>query len=136
MTTEPFEDFLAEVIAVTEAGSRIDFGYRPIISTEAQLAGVPAYVRDWGAPSFEIFMNYRGRQGEAPGLPDIDDRFLPRLCEAAGRQGGMDSQRDRLSQKQSYRLRVQQQPDENGVPWFTALSAHGPVGGRGEGLIG
>jgi dihydroorotase (multifunctional complex type) len=89
MASEPFEDILAEVIAVTEAGSRIDFGYHPIISTEAQLAGVPAYVRDWGAPSFKIFMNNRGGEGKRLGLPDIDDGFLLRLCELAARHGGM-----------------------------------------------
>jgi dihydroorotase-like cyclic amidohydrolase len=89
MATEPFEQILADVIAVTEAGARIDFGYHPIISTEAQLAGVPAYVRDWGAPSFKIFMNNRGGEGKRLGLPDIDDGFLLRLCEAAAAHGGM-----------------------------------------------
>ena len=38
LASEPFEDILPDVIAVTEAGSRVDFGYHPIISTEAQLA--------------------------------------------------------------------------------------------------
>jgi len=89
MATEPFEDILPEVIAVTEAGARIDFGYHPIISTEAQLAGVPACVHDWGAPSFKIFMNNRGGEGKRLGLPDIDDGFLLRLCEAAAQHGGM-----------------------------------------------
>jgi dihydroorotase-like cyclic amidohydrolase len=89
MATEPFEAILPEAIAVTEAGTRIDFGYHPIISTEAQLAGVPAYVRDWGAPSFKIFMNNRGGEGKRLGLPDIDDGFLLRLCEAAAAHGGM-----------------------------------------------
>jgi dihydroorotase (multifunctional complex type) len=89
MATEPFEDILADVIAVTEAGSRIDFGYHPIISTEAQLAGVPAYVRDWGAPSLKIFMNNRGGEGKRLGLPDIDDGFLLRLCELAAANNAM-----------------------------------------------
>jgi dihydroorotase-like cyclic amidohydrolase len=89
MASEPFEDILTDVIAVTEAGSRTDFGYHPIISTETQLAGVPAYVRDWGAPSFKIFMNNRGGEGKRLGLPDIDDGFLLRLCEAAAANNGM-----------------------------------------------
>ena len=89
MATEPFERILGEVIAVTEAGSRTDFGYHCIISTEEQLAGVPAYVSDWGAPSFKIFMNNRGGEGKRLGLPDIDDGFLLRLCEAAAANGGM-----------------------------------------------
>ena len=51
MATEPFEAIFDDVVAVTEKGARIDFGYHFIISTEAQLASVPAYVRDYGAPS-------------------------------------------------------------------------------------
>src|SRR4051812_21606199 len=89
LSSEPFEQILPEVIAVTEAGSRVDFGYHPIISTEAQLAGVPTYVREFGAPTFKIFMNNRGGEGARLGLPDIDDGFLFRLCEAAAQNGGM-----------------------------------------------
>ncbi|NNM75127.1 dihydroorotase [Enterovirga aerilata] len=89
MASEPFEGILPEVIAVTEAGSRVDFGYHPIVSTEEQLEGVPAYVAEWGAPTFKIFMNNRGGEGARLGLPDIDDGFLLRLCEAAARHGGM-----------------------------------------------
>ncbi|MFH5927095.1 dihydroorotase [Roseomonas xinghualingensis] len=89
MASDPFEAILDDVIAVTEAGSRTDFGYHPIISTELQLAGVPAYARDWGAPTFKIFMNNRGGEGKRLGLPDIDDGFLLRLCEAAAANNGM-----------------------------------------------
>jgi dihydropyrimidinase len=89
MATDPFENLFDEVIEVTEAGARIDFGYHFIISTEAQLAGVPRYAREFGAPSFKIFMNNRGGEGTRLGLPDIDDGFLLRLCEAAAENGGM-----------------------------------------------
>ncbi|NKC32674.1 dihydroorotase [Falsiroseomonas selenitidurans] len=89
MATDPFSTFWDEVVAVTAAGSRIDFGYHPIISTEAQLAEVPVYARDYGAPSFKIFMNNRGGEGKRLGLPDIDDGFLLRLAEAAAAHGGM-----------------------------------------------
>lgn len=89
MATEPFGTLLGDVIAVTEAGARIDFGYHPIISTEVQLSEVAACIRDWGAPSFKIFMNNRGGEGKRLGLPDIDDGFLLRLCEAAAAHGGM-----------------------------------------------
>src|SRR5215475_9320204 len=54
MATDPFEALFDEVREVTEAGARIDFGYHFIISTEAQLAGVPRYAREFGAPSFKI----------------------------------------------------------------------------------
>ncbi len=89
MASEPFEVIFDDVRAVTEAGARIDFGYHFIIATEAQLASVPAYVRDYGAPSFKIFMNNRGGEGKRLGLPDIDDGFLFRLCEAAAAAGGI-----------------------------------------------
>ena len=85
MATEPFEEIFDDIVAVTEKGARVDFGYHFIISTEAQLAGVARYVRDYGAPSFKIFMNNRGGEGARLGLPDIDDGFLFRLCEAAKR---------------------------------------------------
>ncbi len=89
MATEPFEKIFDDVVAVTQAGARIDFGYHFIISTEDQLAGVPRYVGDYGVPSFKIFMNNRGGEGARLGLPDIDDGFLFRLCEAAAANGGM-----------------------------------------------
>lgn len=89
MATEPFAEILDGVIEVTQAGSRIDFGYHPIVSTEAQLAEVPMLARERGAPSFKIFMNNRGGEGKRLGLPDIDDGFLLRLCEAAAASGGM-----------------------------------------------
>jgi dihydropyrimidinase len=89
MATEPFEDIFDDVRGVTEAGARIDFGYHFIISTEQQLAGVPAYASKYGAPSFKIFMNNRGGEGKRLGLPDIDDGFLFRLCQLAAQNGGM-----------------------------------------------
>jgi dihydropyrimidinase len=51
MATEPFEAIFDDVVAVTERGARIDFGYHFIISTEAQLAGVATYIRDFGVPT-------------------------------------------------------------------------------------
>jgi dihydroorotase (multifunctional complex type) len=89
MTTDPFEKIFDDVVAVTQAGARIDFSYHFVISTEEHLAGVPRYVRDYGVPSFKIFMNNRGGEGARLGLPDIDDGFLFRLCEAAAASGGM-----------------------------------------------
>ncbi len=72
MATEPFEAIFDDVVAVTEKGARIDFGYHFIISTELQLANLPAYVRDYGVPSFKIFMNNRGGEGtsHSPVTPD------------------------------------------------------------------
>lgn len=88
MAIDPFENIFDDVCRVTERGARIDFSYHFIISTEAQLAGVPRYV-EIGVPSFKIFMNNRGGEGKRLGLPDIDDGFLFRLCEAAAETGGL-----------------------------------------------
>lgn len=89
MSSDPYETLFDEVKRVTEAGSRIDFGYHFIISTEAQLSGVERYVAEYGAPSFKIFMNNRGGEGARLGLPDIDDAFLYRLAELSAKHGGM-----------------------------------------------
>lgn len=88
-TADPFEKIFDDVVSVTQAGARIDFGYHFVISTEDQLAGVPRYVRDYGVPSLKTFMNNRGGEGARLGLPDIDDGFFFRLCEAAAANGGM-----------------------------------------------
>ncbi|ETX30337.1 dihydroorotase [Roseivivax isoporae] len=89
MSTGPYSGIFDEVVAVTEAGSRIDFGYHPIVSTEEQLAEVPRYITEYGAPTLKTFMNNRGGEGERLGLPDIDDGFLYRLAELAAEHGGM-----------------------------------------------
>jgi dihydropyrimidinase len=89
MATEPFEAIFDDVVAVTSAGARIDFGYHFIISTEDHLASAGRYATQYGAPSFKIFMNNRGGEGARLGLPDIDDGFLFRLCESAAQHGGM-----------------------------------------------
>ncbi len=89
LATDPFETIFDDVVGVTEAGARIDFGYHFIISTPDQLAGVPRYAEEMGAPTFKIFMNNRGGEGKRLGLPDIDDAFLFRLCELAAQHGGM-----------------------------------------------
>lgn len=88
--SEPFENgIFDDVVQITEAGARIDFGYHLVIATEEQLAAVPRYVSEYGVPSFKIFMNNRFGEGKRLGLPDIDDGFLYRLCESAAQSGGM-----------------------------------------------
>jgi dihydroorotase (multifunctional complex type) len=88
LSTDPYETLFDEVVSVTEAGARIDFGYHLIISTEEQLAAIGAYVKR-GTPTFKIFMNNRGGEGKRLNMPDLDDGYLLRLCEAAARHGGM-----------------------------------------------
>lgn len=88
--SEPFENGLfEEVLGITGAGARIDFGYHLVISTEAQLAAVPRYLAEYGVASFKIFMNNRYGEGARLGLPDIDDGFMYRLCETVAAAGGI-----------------------------------------------
>jgi dihydroorotase-like cyclic amidohydrolase len=83
LSSEPYEPALFnEVCAVTAAGARVDFGLHLVISTEAQLAGVPTYAKEYGIPSFKYFMYSRCGEGARLGLPDTDDGFLFRLAEA------------------------------------------------------
>ena len=89
MGTGPYSDIFDEVVSVTEAGARIDFGYHLIISTEEQLAEVAGFIRERGVPTFKIFMNNRGREGARLHMPDLDDGFLFRLCEVAAENGGV-----------------------------------------------
>ena len=89
MAGEPFEQIIDDVIAVTTAGARIDFGYHFIISTPEQLAAVPRYIADHGVPTFKFFMNNRGDEGKRLGLPDIDDGAFFKLLELAAMHGGM-----------------------------------------------
>ena len=48
---DPYEDVFEEIEAITTAGARIDYGYHFVISTDEQLAGVPRYAKEFGAPS-------------------------------------------------------------------------------------
>ena len=89
MATERFEDGVRGRRAVTEAGCahrfRLPFHHQHRGAARRRAA----LRRDYGAPSFKIFMNNRGGEGKRLGLPDIDDGFLFRLCEAAAANGGM-----------------------------------------------
>lgn len=90
ISADPYDETLIQdVCGITSAGARVDFSFHLVISTEAQLAGVPAYIDRYGIPTFKLFMYNRGGEGKRLGLPDIDDGFLFRLAEAAGRSGGM-----------------------------------------------
>lgn len=88
MSAEPYAAVLDELVQVTEAGARIDFGLHLVIATDAQLAEVPGYV-ERGVPTAKLFMNIRGDEGKRLGLPGADDGFLFRLLETLAAHGGM-----------------------------------------------
>lgn len=89
MSAEPYEEFFDELKSVAEAGARIDFGFHFIIATRQQLASVPRYVQEFGVPTFKLFMNMRGSEGDRLGLPPIDDGFMYELLERLKEAGGM-----------------------------------------------
>lgn len=89
MSAEPYESLFADLVAVTEAGARIDFGFHFVISTPGQLAAVPRYIKELGVPTAKLFMNIRGDEGKRLGLPAIDDGFAFALLEQLAEHGGM-----------------------------------------------
>lgn len=88
MSAEPYAAVFDELVQVTQAGARIDFGLHFVIATDAQLAELPGHVAR-GVPTAKLFMNIRGDEGKRLGLPGADDGFLFRLLEALAQHGGM-----------------------------------------------
>jgi len=89
MSADPYERLFADVKALMEAYSLVDFGFHFSISTEDQLAGVERYITEFGVSSFKFFMNFRGDEGKYLNLPGNDDGFLFELLLRLARAGGM-----------------------------------------------
>lgn len=89
MSAEPYENFFDELVSVTQAGARIDFGFHFIIASDDQLAALDRYVNEFGVPTAKLFMNIRGDEGKRLGLPGIDDGFMFRLLRQLAQSGGM-----------------------------------------------
>lgn len=87
MSADPHLPVFDELVAVAEAGARVDFGWHFVIATEAQLAELPELVAR-GAPTAKLFMNIRGSEGARLGLPGTDDGFMFRLLETLAAHGG------------------------------------------------
>ncbi|HUS53709.1 MAG TPA: dihydroorotase family protein [Thermohalobaculum sp.] len=88
MSAEPYVGVFDELVQITQAGARIDFGLHFVIATDAQLAELPGYIQR-GVPSAKLFMNIRCDEGKRLGLPGADDGFLFRLLEVLGAHGGV-----------------------------------------------
>lgn len=88
MSAEPYAAVFDDLVQITEAGARIDFGLHFVIATDAQLAELPGYIAR-GVPTAKLFMNIRGNEGARLGLPGADDGFLFRLLETLAAHGGM-----------------------------------------------
>lgn len=88
MSAEPYGPVFDELIEITAAGARTDFGFHFVIGTDDQLAELPTLIAK-GVPTAKLFMNIRGNEGERLGLPGTDDGFLFRLLECLNAHGGM-----------------------------------------------
>ena len=66
MGAEPYAAVFDELVEVTEAGARIDFGLHFVIATDAQLAELPGYVRARRADGEAVHEHPR-RRGQAAG---------------------------------------------------------------------
>jgi dihydropyrimidinase len=88
MSADPHLHAFDDLIAVTTAGARVDFGFHFVIATEAQLAELPDLIAR-GAPSAKLFMNIRGNEGARLGLPGTDDGFMYRLLEVLAAGNGV-----------------------------------------------
>ncbi|GGA78460.1 dihydroorotase-like protein [Nitratireductor aestuarii] len=89
MSSKPHEDDFKDILSVTKAGARTDFGFHFVIATKAQLQAVPRYINEFGVPTAKLFMNIRGSEGDRLGLPPIDDGFTFALLEQLAAHGGM-----------------------------------------------
>jgi dihydroorotase-like cyclic amidohydrolase len=87
MSADPHLPAFDDLIAVTEAGARVDFGWHFVIATEDQLAELPELVAR-GAPTAKLFMNIRANEGARLGLPGTDDGFMFRLLETLAAHSG------------------------------------------------
>ena len=87
MGATPYLPDFDGLVAVAEAGARVDFGWHFVIATEDQLAELPTLIAR-GAPTAKLFMNIRGDEGARLGLPGIDDGFMFRLLESLAAHGG------------------------------------------------
>ncbi len=88
MSPDPYLPVFEELVGVTQAGARTDFGFHFVIATDDQLAELPELIAK-GAPTAKLFMNIRGDEGKRLGLPGTDDGFLFRLLECLAAHGGM-----------------------------------------------
>lgn len=88
MSAEPHLPAFDDLVAVAEAGARVDFGWHFVIATEDQLAELPELIAR-GAPTAKLFMNIRRDEGARLGLPGTDDGFLFRLLETLAAGNGM-----------------------------------------------
>jgi dihydropyrimidinase len=67
---------LGEEIALGERTSHVDFAIHLGLLTEEQLAGLPAWIGEYGIRSFKMYTCYKGPEGEALGIRGEDDGFL------------------------------------------------------------
>jgi len=85
MSPLPYSKTFQRDREAAEGSSLIDFGFQFVIATREQVEESSAYARDYGVPSFKMFMSFKGQEGAYLGAPGADDGLLYLLMEAAAR---------------------------------------------------
>jgi dihydropyrimidinase len=78
-----YEPLYAEVKALGEEKSVIDFSFHIVLMTDEHLQSIPKYVHELGVTSFKFYLTYRGRDarmadfgGQMKEFTGIDDGFM------------------------------------------------------------
>jgi hypothetical protein len=81
-------DFWAEV-AGAESRAYVDFCFHRALMSDAQIAAIPHYARDFELTSFKLFMAYKGAEGYQIGIQGVEDGQLYDAFEAIAGVGGI-----------------------------------------------
>jgi len=78
-----YDSIYAEVKALGEEKSVIDFSFHIVLMTDEHMLAIPKYVQEFGVTSFKFYMTYRGRDARMAGFggqmlefTGIDDGFM------------------------------------------------------------
>ncbi len=88
MSARPYSQSFARDRALAEASSLLDFGFQFVITTREQIGELDTYAREYGVPSFKVFMSFKGQEGAYLGAPAGDDGLLFSLMEQVARRPG------------------------------------------------
>lgn len=85
---EPYADSLGPTIAEYESHAWVDFAFHLALMTEAHLAELPSYVKDFGVTSFKMFTAYKHDMPRSANLQGVDDGMLLDLLARIADLGG------------------------------------------------
>jgi dihydropyrimidinase len=80
---QSYSEIFERELGFAEPRAHVDFGFHFSTASEAHLAELGDYVRDYGVRSFKYFMNFKGEEGRYLGLDGTDDGYLYDLLKTA-----------------------------------------------------